>query len=79
MRRQRNVTQMKEHKKHGGKELNKMGISNLLNAEFKTLIIRMLNELSENLNIIKRSNLKQRILTEIKNNLQGLNSRVNEV
>ena len=32
-----------------------MGISNLLDAEFKILIIRMFKELSENLNNIKNS------------------------
>ena len=31
-----------------------METSNLINAEFKTLVIRKLNELSENLNSIKR-------------------------
>ena len=36
------------------KELNKMETSNLLDAEFKTLVIRMLNELSEDLNSIKK-------------------------
>ena len=33
-----------------------MEISNLSEAEFKTLVIRMLEELSEDLNSIKRSN-----------------------
>ena len=47
MRRQRNMAQMKEHNKTPEKELNKMKISNLSDVEFKTLIIRMFNELRE--------------------------------
>ena len=45
MRRQRNTSEMKEQNKTLGKKLNKMVTSNLLDAEFKTLVIRMLNEL----------------------------------
>ena len=54
MRRQRNMAQMKEQNKISEKELTKMGISNLSDAEFKTLVIRMLKELSEDLNGIKK-------------------------
>ena len=46
MRRQRNKAQMKEHIKTPEKELNKLEISNLSDAEFKTLVMRMLHELS---------------------------------
>ena len=45
---------MKELIKIPEKELNKMGISNLSDAEFKTLVIRMLKELCEDLNSIKK-------------------------
>ena len=41
-RRQRNMAQMKEQIKTEEKEINKMEISNLSDAEFKTLVIRML-------------------------------------
>ena len=54
MRRQRNMVQMKELIKTPEKELDKMEISNLSDAEFKTLVIRMLKELSEGLNSIKK-------------------------
>ena len=54
MRRQRNMAQMKEHTKTPEKELNKVEISNLSDAEFKTLVTRMLKELSEDLNSIKK-------------------------
>ena len=39
MKRQRNMAQMKEQIKTPEKELNKLGISNLSDAEFKTLVI----------------------------------------
>ena len=40
---------MKEQIRTPEKEQNKMEISNLSNAEFKTLVIRMLKELNEDL------------------------------
>ena len=64
MRRQRNMAQMKKQNITPEKELNKMEISNRSDAEFKTRVIRMLKELSEDLNSIKkkkRSHWKQRI------------------
>ena len=79
MRRQRNMAQMKEQNKTSEKELNKMETSNLSDAEFKTLVIRILKELSEDLNSIKKiQSAMKDTLTEIKNDLQGINSRVNE-
>ena len=47
-----------------------MEISNISDAEFKTLVIRILKELSEDLNSIKKiqSEMKN-TLVEIKNNL----------
>ena len=54
MRRQRNMAQMKEQIKTPEKELNKMDISNLSDEELKTLVIRMLKELSEDLGSIKK-------------------------
>ena len=56
-----------------------MEISNLSDAEFKTLVIRMLRELSKDLSSIKNTQLEMKdTLIEIKNNLQGNNSRVDE-
>ena len=52
MRRQRNMAQKKKHIKTPEKELKKMEISNLSDAELKTLILMMLKELSEDLNNI---------------------------
>ena len=73
------MAQIKEQNKTPGKKLNKMEISNLLDAEVKTLVIRMFKELSEVLKIIKKiqSEMKNTLI-EIKNNLQENNSRVDE-
>ena len=49
------MVQMKKQIKTPEKELNKMEISNLSDAEFKTLVIRMLKELSEDFNSIKKT------------------------
>ena len=74
MRRQRNMAQIKEQIKTPKKELNKREISHLSDAEFKTLLIRLLRELSEDLNSIKKiqSEMKDTLI-EIKNCLQGNN------
>ena len=48
------MAQMKEQNKTPEKELNKMEISNSLDAEFKTLVITMLKELIRYFNGIKR-------------------------
>ena len=61
---------MREQIKTPEKELNRMGISNLSDAEFKTLVIRMLKELSEDLNSIKKiQSEKKDTPIKIKNNL----------
>ena len=47
MRRQKYMAQMKEQNKTPEKELNETKIANLSDAEFKTLVIRMLRKLIE--------------------------------
>ena len=70
MRRQRNMAQMKEQIKTPEKELNKMEVSNLSQAEFKILVIRMLKELSEDLHSMRKTQSEMKdTLIEIKNNL----------
>ena len=63
------MAQVKEQIKTPEKELNEMEISNLSDAEFKTLVIRMVKELSEDLSSIKKtqSEIKDTLI-EIKNN-----------
>ena len=79
MRTQRNMAQMKEHIEIPQKELNKMEISNLSDAEFKTEYVKRLKELTEDLSSMKKiwSEMKDTLI-EIKNHLQGNNSRVDE-
>ena len=50
IRRQKNMALIKEQNKIPETELNKMEISNLSDEKFKTLVIRMLKELSEYFN-----------------------------
>ena len=72
------MPQMKERIKTPEKELNKLEISNLSDAKFKTLVIRMLKKLSEDFSSIKKTQSEMKdTLIEIKNNSQG-NSSVNE-
>ena len=71
------MAQMKEQIKTP--ELNEMEISNLSDAEFKTLVIRMLQKLREDLSSVKKTQSETKdTLTEIQNNLQGNNSRMDE-
>ena len=56
-----------------------MDISNLSDAELKTMVMRMLKELSEDLNSIRKIQSETKdSLVEIKNNLQVSNSKVDE-
>ena len=63
------MAQMKEQIKTPEKELNKMEVSNLSDVEFKIMVIKMLKELNEDLNSIKKikSEMKDTLI-EIKNN-----------
>ena len=73
------MAQMKEQIKTPEKELIKMEISNLSDAQFKTLVMRMVKELSEDLDGIKKIQSETKdTLTEVKNNLQAMNSGVDE-
>ena len=68
------MAQMKEQNKTPEKELKKMQITNLSDTEFKTLVIKMLKELTEYDNSIKKTHAEIKVtLTEIKKNLQGTN------
>ena len=73
------MAQMKEQIKTPEKELKKREISNLSDAGFKTLIVRMLKEINMDFSSIKKTQSETKAtLTEIKNNLQVNNSRVDE-
>ena len=49
------MAQIKEQIKTAEKELNKVEISSLSDAEFQTLVIRMFKELSNDLSSIKKT------------------------
>ena len=75
MRTQRNMTQVKGQNKTPEKELNEMQVSNLPDAEFKTPVTRMLKELTEYFNSIKKTQAEMKFtLSEIKKKLQETNS-----
>ena len=58
------------------KELDEIEICNLSGSEFKTLVIRMLQELNAYFNGTKKTQAEMKVaLSEIKKNLQGTNSR----
>ena len=63
---------MKEQIKTPGKELSKEEIANLSDAEFKTLLIRMLTEMVEYGHQIEEK--VKAMKSEIKENIQGTNS-----
>ena len=74
--RKRQMTQMKEQIKTPEKELSNEEIANLSDAEFKTLIIRMLPEMIE-----YGCKIEEKVKTmqgEIKENVQGTNSEGKE-
>ena len=65
---------MKEQNKTLEKELNEMEISTLSDAQFKTLVIKMLQELTGFLNSIKKTQAEMKVaLSDIKEKLQGTN------
>ena len=64
---------MKEHIKTPQKELSAEEIDNLSDAEFKTLVIRMLTELIELEHKMKEE--MKATQSEIKENIQGTNSK----
>ena len=72
------MAQMKEQIRTLDKEL-KWEISNLSDAEFKTEYVKRLKELTEDLSSMKKiwSEMKDTLI-EIKKDLQGNNSRVDE-
>ena len=70
---------MKEQNKNPDKEINKVEISNLSDAEFKTMFIRMLKDLIRYFNSIKMIQTEMKVkLHEIKKTLQRINNGVNE-
>ena len=77
MRRQRNMSQMKDQSKTTEKELNKMETCNLSDAESKTLAIRMLNEIQGRVdNLSENSN---KMIANIKMEIGNIKKNHSEV
>ena len=73
------MAQRKEQIQTPEKELKEMEMSNLSDTDFKTLDIRMLKELSEDLSSMKKTQSAVKgTHIKIKNNLQGNNGKVDE-
>ena len=70
------MAQMKKQIKTPENELNDEEIANLSDAEFKTLVIRMLTEMTDYSYKIKEE--VKAVQSEIKENIQGTNSEGNE-
>ena len=75
MKGHRNMGQMKEQNETPERELNETEITNLSDAEFKTLVIRMLKGLIEYGSSVKTTQEEMKVtLSEIKKNIQGTNN-----
>ena len=70
------MAQVKEQDKTPGTELNEMEMANLSDAGFKTLVIRMLRELTEHINNIKEE--RKVTLSELKKSRQRTISKGKE-
>ena len=67
LRRQRNIAQLKEQNRTPEKKLNEMEITNLSDIEFKTLVVKILKELTEYGSNIKKTQAEIKVtLSEIK-------------
>ena len=60
-------------------ELDEMEASNLSDKEFSVIILRILNSIQKDIEIIKKNQSeKKNAITEINNTLGGINSRLDE-
>ena len=92
VKRQRAMYQMKEQDKTPEKQLNEMEIRNLPEKEFRIIIVKMIQDLGKTVEakIEKmqemfnkgleelRTKKQRRKITEMKNTLEGINSRITE-
>ena len=88
MKRQRNTTQMKEQTRNTEVQINEEEIGKLPEKEFRIMIVKMIKNLENKMEKMQESinkdleELKSKhtnnITTEIKNSLEGINSRISE-
>ena len=90
MKRQRNTTQMKEQTRNTEVQINEEKIGKLPENEFRIMIVKMIKNLENKMEKMQESmnqdleELKYKhtetnnTITEIKNTLEGINSRISE-
>ena len=90
MKRQRNTIQVKEQIRNTEVQINEEEIGKLLEKEFRIMIVKMIKNLENKVEKMQESinkNLEElkkkytdtnKIITEIKNTLKGINSRISE-
>ena len=90
MKRQRNTAQMKEQTRNTEVQINEEEIGKLPEKEFRKLIVKMIKNLENKMEKIQESRNKDldelknkhtetnNTITEIKNTLEGINSRISE-
>ena len=90
MKRQRNTAQMKEQTSTTEVQINKEEIGKLPEKEFRIMVVKMIKNLENKMEEIQKSinkdleELKNKdaetnnTVTEIKNTLEGINSRISE-
>ena len=88
MKRQRNTTQMKEHNKNTEVQINEEEIGKLPKKEFRIMIANMIKNIENKMEKLQESinkdleELKNKhtnnTITEIRNTLEGINSRISE-
>ena len=90
MKRQRNTTEMKEQIRNTEVQINEEKIGKLPEKEFRIMIVKMIKNLENKMEKMQESNKKDleelknkhtetnNTITEIKNTLEGINSRISE-
>ena len=88
MKRQRNTTQMKEQTRNTEVQINEEEIGKLPEKEFRMMIVKMIKNLENKMEKIQESINKDleelknthtnNTITEVKNTLDGINSRISE-
>ena len=90
MKRQRNMAQMKEQTKNTKVQINEEEIGKLPEKEFRIMIVKMIKNLENRMEKMQESINKDleelenkhtdtnNTITEIKNTLEGINSRISE-
>ena len=90
MKRQKNTTQMKEETRNPEVQINEEEIGKLPEKEFRIMVIKMIKILENKMEEMQESVIKDleelknkhtersNTITEVKNTLEGMNSRISE-